>query len=92
MTDFKESSIRLDNLIKSNLSRSGTTKNCNKQFFKVINDNNPWKNFTCLKCPECQFETKNEKIFGDHAVKHHALSTLLFKDTIKQTLEVIKVR
>ena len=78
--------------MSSNLSRSGTTKNCNKQFFKATNDNNLWKNFMCLKCPECQFVTKNEKIFGDHAVKHHALSALLFKDKIKQTLEVNKVR
>ena len=39
---------------------------------------NPWKvisiqNFTCFKCPECDFDTKEEKFLQDHAVEKHPL-------------------
>ena len=45
--------------------------------------NNPWKvdsiqAFSCLKCPECLFNTKEEDLFQDHAVKNHPSSSLLF--------------
>ena len=44
---------------------------------------NPWKvdsiqAFSCLKCPECSFNTKEEDWFQDHAVKNHPSSSLLF--------------
>ena len=44
---------------------------------------NPWKvdsiqAFSCLKCPECSFNTKEEHLFQDHAVKNHPSSSLLF--------------
>ena len=44
---------------------------------------NPWKvdsikAFSCLKCPECLFNTKEEDLFQDHAVKNHPSSSLLF--------------
>ena len=39
---------------------------------------NPWKvksiqAFACLKCPECDFNTKEEKNLQDHAVENHPL-------------------
>ena len=44
---------------------------------------NPWQvesiqAFTCLKCPECSFNTKEEINFKEHAVEHHPLSFILF--------------
>ena len=44
---------------------------------------NPWKvesvqAFSCLKCPECSFNTKQEALFQDHAVENHPLSIVLF--------------
>ena len=46
-------------------------------------NNNPWKvksiqAFACLKCPECDFDTKDESIFQDHAIEKHPLSFVLF--------------
>jgi hypothetical protein len=40
---------------------------------------NPWQvrsiqAFSCLKCPECTFITKEENSFQNHAVKSHPLS------------------
>ena len=48
---------------------------------------NPWKvesiqNFSCLKCPECTFFTKEEKCFEIHAVANHPLSAALFDKTM----------
>ena len=42
---------------------------------------NPWKvksiqDFSCLKCPECNFNTKEEKVLQDHAVEKHPLCFL----------------
>ena len=39
---------------------------------------NPWKvqsiqDFAHLKCPECDFDTKQEKLLQDHAVEKHPL-------------------
>ena len=39
---------------------------------------NPWKvksiqDFTCLNCPECDFNTKEKNFFQDHAVEKHPL-------------------
>ena len=44
---------------------------------------NPWKvksiqEFTCLNCPECDFNSKKETIFQDHAIEKHPLSFVLF--------------
>ena len=54
---------------------------------------NPWKvesiqNFSCLKCPECFFFTKEEKDFEIHAVADHPLSAALF-DKTKVSSEII---
>ena len=53
---------------------------------------NPWKvdsiqAFSCLKCPECSFNTKEEDLFQDHALNNHPLSHLLF-DKSKKLLEI----
>ena len=44
---------------------------------------NPWhvksiKAFYYLKCPECEFDTKKESIFEDHAIENHPMSFELF--------------
>ena len=49
-------------------------------------DKNPWKvesiqEFSCLKCPECIFFTKEENYFEDHAIANHPLSAILFDET-----------
>ena len=56
---------------------------------------NPWKvdsvqAFSCLKCPECNFFTKEEKIFKDHAMKKHPLSLTLFVKSEIATLQVVE--
>ena len=48
---------------------------------------NPWEvesiqDFSCLKCPECVFFTKEENDFENHAVANHPLSAMLFDGTI----------
>ena len=47
---------------------------------------NPWKvesiqEFSCLKCPECVFFTKEENDFENHAMANHPLSAMLFDET-----------
>ena len=44
---------------------------------------NPWQvesieAFYFLKCPECNFFTKEDKTFYNHAVENHSLSFVLF--------------
>jgi DNA-directed RNA polymerase subunit RPC12/RpoP len=44
---------------------------------------NPWyvdsiEAFACLKCPECVFNTKENRVFQNHAVEKHPLSHVLF--------------
>ena len=44
---------------------------------------NPWKvesiqAFYYLKCPECEFDTKEENSFKDHAIENHPMSHELF--------------
>ena len=53
---------------------------------KLMNtqDKNPWKvksiqDFSCLKCPECVFFTKEQNYFEDHAIANHPLSAILFE-------------
>ena len=48
-------------------------------------ENNPWnvdsiQEFSCLKCPECHFFTKEENYFEDHAIGNHPLASVLFQD------------
>ena len=59
-----------------------------------MNDN-PWavdslNAFTCpgLKCPECEFHTKKDTVFENHATENHPLSFVLFskKEIVKQEL------
>ena len=51
---------------------------------------NPWKvesikEFSCLKCPECVFFTKEENDFENHAVANHPLSSELFDETMSSS-------
>jgi hypothetical protein len=44
---------------------------------------NPWlvdsvRAFSYLKCPECDFNSKEEGLFQDHAVENHPMSFVLF--------------
>jgi hypothetical protein len=44
---------------------------------------NPWQvesiqEFSCLKCPECGFDTKEENLFENHATENHPLSFVFF--------------
>ena len=44
---------------------------------------NPWQvdsiqAFSILKCPECSFDTKDDKKFENHAVTNHPMSYVLF--------------
>ena len=44
-------------------------------------EKNPWdveniQEFSFLNCPECDFKTKTETIFQDHAVENHTKSRL----------------
>ena len=46
-------------------------------------NSNPWhvdsiQEFSCLKCPECMFFTKEEFDFKDHAMENHPQSFELF--------------
>ena len=55
-------------------------------------DKNPWKvesiqEFSCLKCPECVFFTKEQNYFEDHAIANHSLSSILF-DEITSNYEI----
>ena len=54
-------------------------------FFLLFSKNmkNPWQvksieDFYCLKCPECEFNSKEEDTFQDHAVLNHPMSAVLF--------------
>ena len=53
-------------------------------------ENNPWQvesiqEFSFLKCPECIFDSKEEDIFQEHAVKNHPLSFVLFGKTYQDS-------
>ena len=48
-----------------------------------MSKNNPWdvdsiQAFTFLKCPECNFDSKDEENFQDHAIENHPLSFVFF--------------
>ena len=51
--------------------------------FSRMDADNPWQvesieAFYFLKCPECNFFTKEDKTFYNHAVENHSLSFVLF--------------
>jgi hypothetical protein len=53
-------------------------------------ETNPWKvdsleAFTCLKCPECAFFSKEESNFRNHATKNHPLSSEFFEQLDTQS-------
>ena len=53
---------------------------------------NPWKvesiqDFSCLKCPECAFFTKEENYFENHAIKKHLLSAVFFNEKSSHEIE-----
>ena len=52
---------------------------------------NPWKvdsleAFTCLKCPECTYFSKEEINFKNHAIKSHPLSFVFFEQSDSQVV------
>ena len=56
-------------------------------FFSERNMDNPWKvdtvqAFLCLKCPQCDFYTKEDHNFKDHAICNHPMSYVLFGKSI----------
>ena len=59
---------------------------------------NPWavdsiKAFYFLKCPECDFDTKEENSFETHATKNHPLSLVLFgKESINEDFDSIYIK
>ena len=57
---------------------------------------NPWlvdsvQAFSYLKCPECDFNSKDESIFQDHAVENHPLSFVLFGENMEKDDDFIKM-
>ena len=53
---------------------------------------NPWlvdsiEDFYFLKCPECNFDSKEETNFQIHAVEHHPLSFAFFGKTEVENIE-----
>ena len=59
---------------------------------------NPWlvesiHDFSCFKCPECVFDTKEEEIFEDHATENHPLSFGFFGEKYEDnTTESITIK
>ena len=59
---------------------------------------NPWKvesiqDFYFLKCPECNFDTKEENSFENHATVNHPLSFVLFdKKSINEDFDTIDIK
>jgi hypothetical protein len=52
-------------------------------------DINPWQVdsiqvFSVLKCPECNFDSKEEDTFENHAIENHPLSFILFVKSVKE--------
>ena len=57
--------------------------------FSGMANQNPWQansiqDFWFLKCPECSFETKDEKTFQAHAVENHPASLDFFIKIVKE--------
>ena len=61
----------------------------------IILDTNPWQvdsiqDFICLKCPECDFCSKEEIGFQKHAIKCHPLSFVLFREEDEEIVIELK--
>ena len=59
--------------------------------------NNPWRvdsiqEFSCLKCPECDYFNKKESYFKDHAISNHPLSSVLFDKTKPKSESEVAVK
>ena len=57
---------------------------------------NPWRvdsiqEFSCLKCPECDYFNKKESFFKDHAISNHPLSSVLFDKTKSKNKALEKI-
>ena len=55
---------------------------------------NPWQvesieAFYFLKCPECVFNTREEKVFKEHALGNHPMSFVLFGETDHNQPEIL---
>jgi hypothetical protein len=61
-------------------------------------DQNPWavesiQAFYILKCPDCDFNTKEEKMFENHTTENHPLSLVLFdKQSVKKDFDTVKIK
>ena len=61
-------------------------------------DQNPWvvesiQAFYFLKCPECDFDTKEDNLFENHATKNHPLSFVLFdKKYVEEDFDTIDIK
>ena len=61
-------------------------------------DQNPWavqslQSFYFLKCPECDFDTKEENSFENHATENHPLSFVLFdKKYVPEDFDTIDIK
>ena len=59
---------------------------------------NPWavqsiQEFYFLKCPECDFDTKEENSFENHATENHPLSFVLFdKKYVPENFDTIDIK
>ena len=60
-----------------------------------MESDNPWhvdsiQTFWFLKCPECNFDSKKEGIFQDHAIENHPKSWELFSKTLNVYKNVVE--
>ena len=61
-------------------------------------DQNPWaveslQAFYFLKCPECDFNTKEDNLFKNHATENHPLSFVLFdKKYVEEDFDTIDIK
>ena len=59
---------------------------------------NPWavesiQAFYFLKCPECNFDTKEDSLFENHATENHSLSFVLFdKKHVGEDFDTIDIK
>ena len=42
------------------------------------------QDFLCLKCPECNFDSKEDDVFEEHAIENHPLSFVIFGKVCKE--------
>ena len=80
VTDNSEEIVEETLFVETFQHDSFDEKNC---FESEIMNKNPWlvesiQDFYFLKCPECEYDTKEEYSFQDHAVENHPLSFVFF--------------